>query len=157
MHTLKLSYLSVSLFLSLPSFFLYLSLFSYVGPEWYEPLPPRLTVSGPTGFSRILVFRVESSRENDYQSGRVSHRVKFYRRNISPGDRFITGANASRDSSWAKNSVWRWLGGWSPRRHWEERGNHFVQIFSLVFYSMVKGRNCKGRSFWRIEIARWDW
>lgn len=107
-HTLELYYPSVSLLFSRsPFFFLFFLILLSILVRWYRviraPLYP-LTVSQPTVFSRILVFRVESSRENDYQSGRVSHRVKFYRRNICPGDRFITGANASRESSRVESS-----------------------------------------------------
>ena len=105
-HTLELYYPSISLLFSRSPFFFFLILLAIL-VRWYRviraPLYP-LTVSQPTVFSRILVFRVESSRENDYQSGRVSHRVKFYRRNICPGDRFITGANAGRESSRVESS-----------------------------------------------------
>ena len=100
------SIIHLSLFSSLALLFFFLILLAIL-VRWYRviraPLYP-LTVSQPTVFSRILVFRVESSRENDYQSGRVSHRVKFYRRNICPGDRFITGANAGRESSRVESS-----------------------------------------------------
>ena len=101
------SIIHLSLFSSLALLFFFFLILLAILVRWYRviraPLYP-LTVSQPTVFSRILVFRVESSRENDYQSGRVSHRVKFYRRNICPGDRFITGANAGRESSRVESS-----------------------------------------------------
>lgn len=112
------SIIHLSLFSSLALLFFFLILRSIL-VRWYRviraPLYP-LTVSQPTVFSRILVFRVESSRENDYQSGRVSHRVKFYRRNICPGDRFITGANASRESSRVESSEKIFVPRWSTER-----------------------------------------
>ena len=139
-HTLELYYPSISLLFSRSPFFFFLILLAIL-VRWYRviraPLYP-LTVSQPTVFSRILVFRVESSRENDYQSGRVSHRVKFYRRNICPGDRFITGANAGRESSRvessrAKNFVPRWSTERStPRKQRQDPDNRvWIVAFQL--------------------------
>lgn len=109
MHTLKLSYLStILLSLSLSRsfsrlffsfFFFNTSLHSRTSAVIRDSSAP---CQGQPAFRGYSYSGLKVPEKMITNPGGVSYRVKFYRRHISSGDRFITGAK--RDSR-AKNSV----------------------------------------------------
>lgn len=146
MHTLKLSYLStilLSLSLSFffsPFFFFLILLSILVRWLWYEIPHPSAPCQGQPAFRGYSYSGLKVPEKMITNPAGVSYRVKFYRRHISSGDRFITGAK--RDSR-AKNSVWRslgvrglpsvWVCEW---RHWggEQRFRDNFFFFSIYIY-----------------------
>ena len=100
--------LSLVLFLAFFFFFFFLILLSIlVRWLWYEIPHPSAPCQGQPAFRGYSYSGLKVPEKMITNPGGVSYRVKFYRRHISSGDRFITGAK--RDSR-AKNSVWRSLG-----------------------------------------------
>lgn len=125
-------------------FFFFLILLSIlVRWLWYEIPHPSAPCQGQPAFRGYSYSGLKVPEKMITNPAGVSYRVKFYRRHISSGDRFITGAK--RDSR-AKNSVWRslgvrglpsvWVCEW---RHWggEQRFRDNFFFFSIYIYAFL--------------------